>query len=903
MSGMARAAGGNKNFGTQHRAAHPSNIYHPNHPRNTGRENAFEAVAASIRKNSNNATNDVESTSTRAAGISDGTSSNDRLGRRCYDAVTQMFGEGTNKYFNTLEYDDIKGGKVVHFFKQYMELLIKNFIPLGWYKDNGWHQVDPSRLGVTTILNYFGSLLALLKANHPEHPYLIGEASKQIWWVTMRANLKKGYDEKVFLGDGEIWDASTRCLYPKIPSMVLRADDAIDFIEKIDLYSICVSIMKSSTLSNSNYVDRSKLCHSTYSMGRSSEVEQMRFSEMVWDPYVKVINIGWREPKTKNSYGMSHMNYHDPDLYEIDNEHAMACAFIEDNRMLCREVDDDKRDYIFYRCQENGRFYAGTQQTATIRKHLPPKTPKKIVMQYTGKSPRKGTMTMCIVHRDITLVQTAARSGHKIGGNMQTYIDFGGVGLTLPAGMCLNDYPDVLGKPKHCCFDGIPLGDDQFINRVIDGLLPSNLEDFKQGERLRPWLRGLAATVIMSYNHMFIKYGPGDLVVHRMESVFRSINGLSIKKLEDWSNSIRLHFIQSNECGIRLKDNASASLIVEALNRNTESTVRMQSKNNSLNAALNKANEKISALERAVVRKDELLAKKDKEKQQQDNEMQKLKQPTTVVNSRRLTLSPQSSQLSDMSSPTSSSTTTPTSSKGSDDSSILAVYEYNNNSNNNNEMEKMVQDELRDSPFAEIPLTGFQLANVLTGLKRQNKIARFVDNNGMFFDTNGYFDGIGNEKSKYTASLELAFVSCTAEQLKILRDTDDNMNAVDRWSLCSAIQEQALVKMIKLTNPTVTKGEIKKSKFKAAINGLGTRVIAYKKKKHNIKSKASESPLYYLLNPDKTKKKRTNESFFSAIPDSSRKRQNTAARATAATSANALATIGVPNDGIGQFGI
>jgi hypothetical protein len=898
MSGIARAGGGNMNMGTPRRVAHPSNIYDPNHPCNTGRKNTFEVIAASIRAKSNNATNDVPSTSTRSAGVSDSTLSNDRLGRRCYDAVTQMFGEGTNKYFKQLVYDDIEGEKVVHFFKQYMELLIKNFIPLGWYKDNGWNQIDPSRLGGTTILNYFGSLLALLKAEHPHHPYLAGDASKQIWWTTMRANLKKGYEEKVFLGDGEVWDANTRCLYPKVPSMVLRADDAIDFIEQIDLYSICESIMKSSTLSNENYVERSKLCHSTYSMGRSSEVQQMRFSEMVWDPYVQVIDIGWREPKTKNSYGMSHMNYHDPDFYEIDNEHAMACAFIADNGMLSREVDDDNRDYVFYLCQENERSYTGTQQTTTIRKHLPPGTPQKIVMQYTGKSPRKGTMTMCIVHHDITLVQTAARSGHKIGGNMQTYIDFGGVGLTLPAGMCLNDYPDVLGKPKHCCFDGIPPGDHQYINSVTDGLLPSNLEDFAQGGRLRPWLRGLAATVIMSYNQMVKKYGAADLVVHRMESVFRSINGLSIKKLENWSNNIRSHFIQSNECGIRLHDNASASMVVEALNRNTESTIRMQSKNNGLNAALNKANEKIAALERAVVRKDAILAGKDKE-------IQQLKQITKDVNinsnSRRLTLSPQS-QSSVMSSPSSSTTTTTSpSSKGSDDSGILAVYQYSRSKNDN----KMIQEELRDSPFAEIPGPGFKLANVLACLKKQNKIAKFVDDNGMFFDSNGYFERIGNEKSKYTASLELAFVSCTAEQLKTLRDTDDNINAAVIWGLCAAIQKQSMEKMMKLIDPDVTKEQVKKSKFKAAIYGLGARVIAYKKKKHSIASKASEFPLYYLLNPSK-QKKRSNRSFFSSIPNTS-KRHHTGAAASMSvqsndTSATALATA-VQNDGIGHFGI
>ena len=50
--------------------------------------------------------------------------------------------------------------------------------------------------------------------------------------------------------------------------------------------------------------------------------------------------------------------------------------------------------------------------------------------------------------------------------------------VTLPAGMALNGYPDVRGKPVHCSFKGISADDECYINSVVNGIFPATMEDF-----------------------------------------------------------------------------------------------------------------------------------------------------------------------------------------------------------------------------------------------------------------------------------------------------------------------------------------------------------------------------------------------------------------------------------------
>ena len=117
-----------------------------------------------------------------------------------------------------------------------------------------------------------------------------------------------------------------------------------------------------------------------------------------------------------------------------------------------------------------------------IRKHiklLHPDIPEKILLEYTGKSPRKGSITIAIIHPDLSLVEIAARSRHNIGGNMQTYIDFAGIAITLASGLALNEYPDVRAKSLHACFDSLSGSDSLFTEYVVTQLFPTNMIDFQ----------------------------------------------------------------------------------------------------------------------------------------------------------------------------------------------------------------------------------------------------------------------------------------------------------------------------------------------------------------------------------------------------------------------------------------
>ena len=121
---------------------------------------------------------------------------------------------------------------------------------------------------------------------------------------------------------------------------------------------------------------------------------------------------------------------------------------------LIQSDDDTNVDFLFSDVKENEASYAGTQLTNMIQKHirlLHPDIPEKILLEYTGKSPRKGSITFGIIHRELSLVEIAARSRHNIGGNMQSYIDFAGIVITLASSLALNEYPDVHAKTYHAC--------------------------------------------------------------------------------------------------------------------------------------------------------------------------------------------------------------------------------------------------------------------------------------------------------------------------------------------------------------------------------------------------------------------------------------------------------------------
>ena len=253
-------------------------------------------------------------------------------------------------------------------------------------------------------------------------------------------------------------------------------------------------------LSKEGIIDRLKLLHTFYSMGRNSEHGDIQFSDMGWDPLLNYADIGIRKRKTKQHYALAMTNHHkaDTNKYKICYEHGMASAMVADTDILIRSDDNKNADFLFSDVQDNEASNAGTQLTTMIRKHiklLHPTIPEKIILEYNGNSPRKGSITFAIIHRDLSLVEIAARSQHNIGGNMQKHIDFAGIGITLCSGLVLNEYPDVCAIPYHVSFDSLSGSDSIFTEYVVNELFPTNMVDFQTCGRLRTWLHGLGATL------------------------------------------------------------------------------------------------------------------------------------------------------------------------------------------------------------------------------------------------------------------------------------------------------------------------------------------------------------------------------------------------------------------------
>ena len=127
---------------------------------------------------------------------------------------------------------------------------------------------------------------------------------------------------------------------------------------------------------------------------------------------------------------------------------------------------------------------------------------------------------------------------------MQKYINFAGIVIILCLGLTLNNYLDVCAIPYHTSFDSLRGSDNLFTEYVRDQLFPTNLVDFQINRRLKPWLYGLDATLIMSYIQMEDKYGNKNIVVCCMDDVFQSKDGLTMNKLKSWSQSICDYFTE-----------------------------------------------------------------------------------------------------------------------------------------------------------------------------------------------------------------------------------------------------------------------------------------------------------------------------------------------------------------------
>ena len=570
-------------------------------------------------------------------------------------------------------------------------------------------------------------------------------------------------------------------------------------------------------------------------MGRNSEHCDTRFSGMGWDPLLNCADIGIRERKTKQHYALAMMNHNKADTkkYKVCYMNAMASAMVADTDILIRSDDDKNEDFLFSDVQDNDASYAGTQLTNMVRKHiklLHPDIPEKILLEYTGKSPRKGSITFGIIHRDLTLVEVAARSRHNIGGNMQTYIDVAGIAITLCSGLALNEYPDIRVTPYAATFDSLSGSDSLFIEYVVNELFRTNMIDFQSGGRLRPWLHGLGATLIMSYIEMEDDYGNKNIVVRRMEKVFQSKDGLTMEKLKSWSRSIAVDFAAKNTPVKLLNLTSCSDDVIDAMNRNTTMIMQMNTNNNSKEVEIDRKDKKIVALESTNVQQ-------------------------------RITIEQQEKQIAQLELAAAATRTTTT----------TATRPLNNNS------DTIVADIVLPSPptkqnknflgsrsSLELPTKDLKMENILFTLKKDNILAKFISEEGEFLDskTTQYFKPLGTERPKYKGVVELAFLAMTPAQLLVFRSKEEGNDFVELTTLCKNVEKQSVKLLSKMEDEETTLTSSadeetthpskprKRKTIGTAWKGLGGRFNEHKRRKFSVKDSHKQS--YYSLDPKNT---------------------------------------------------
>ena len=220
----------------------------------------------------------------------------------------------------------------------------------------------------------------------------------------------------------------------------------------------------------------------------------------------------------------------------------MACAFAADHTILNRGPGVN-RDFVWLNLHKIEDASVARLLSTQAKKHLPVNMPADVKATYTTKMWRRGGITLLSNYDGITNSNACARSGHKLFGNhFETYVCNTGIGLSLPAGMALNDYQLCRGViPIPVTFNLLPQEDYPgmaVISTLVSEFLPSNLPEFMPSGRLFKVLEIMTATVIMPYNSMIQEFGAQDTVVHKLGTIFRSDSNLNLTMLWKWSSQI-----------------------------------------------------------------------------------------------------------------------------------------------------------------------------------------------------------------------------------------------------------------------------------------------------------------------------------------------------------------------------
>jgi hypothetical protein len=370
-------------------------------------------------------------------------------------------------------------------------------------------------LGGETLLQYLGRVRAALMHRFPSHPF----GNDPAGWADMRSDFQTEVKRWQIGSSDGFGGTNTRCLYKqnsKDPKLYEFGRDAVfnDWVSKCDLTCVLRSLMKKArrgTTTDGPLQRRCWLVLTYHAMGRGGEVKFQNYADWVFDPRFQITDIHWKEMKKLATYAMPMMA--DLDGYECCFYHALGSFWLAESGLYRQSIESASAQFVFPDLHGIKDASVAKKLTQTIRDNLPIGVPQPIKDSITVKSLRKASITTLAAHSEISLFDSAGRSGHSTGTVQDSYIDRNCIALGLRGGRVLAGSSIFCKDVKPPRMEWLGPQASPHVVRFMKALFVVSLDDFFPDGALYGILGIVTASLVMHHKKLCQDFSGNQYII------------------------------------------------------------------------------------------------------------------------------------------------------------------------------------------------------------------------------------------------------------------------------------------------------------------------------------------------------------------------------------------------------
>jgi hypothetical protein len=385
----------------------------------------------------------------------------------------------------------------------------------------------------STLVQYVGYWLVDVRVQFPQHADFqesladtTGRKPTTPWWTDMRSGfLKAAQKFQMSLGEDLIFGLDA--LHPLYKDNGKPIGDVVtDAVSQIDVKSVLKSLVSHANGSSGNNLEkRCWVALTSDCIGRGGEFRFQSYDDWIWHPAVQVLDIKWKEMKTINTYTMGIV----PDLIHwlFDFYHCFGSYYMVENGLMRteRQVGQGRVNAVFPSLFETSEAGTTRKLTRVIRNALCGSS--EVKNRYSARSLRYGAMTELALHRELSIFEGCARSGHSTGTTVDDYVDEQNPGYGLKAGMARCGYNNLASNLREKIqvprLEALGVDVADSADRLLCDTFIVNVPHFKKGEgKLHAVLRVCLASLILYYPDVAKECGGCNVICKSLNNAARN---------------------------------------------------------------------------------------------------------------------------------------------------------------------------------------------------------------------------------------------------------------------------------------------------------------------------------------------------------------------------------------------